>query len=43
MKNDIMRVIMEEAGLQSEAKSVVFSLPVTSTAGMRLLEETKEE
>lgn len=43
MKNDIMRAIMEEAGLQSEAKSVVFSLPVTSTAGMRLLEETKEE
>ena len=38
-KNDIMRAIMEEAGLESKARSIVFSLPVTDTAGMRLLEE----
>ncbi len=43
LKNDIMKVIMDEAGLSSKAKSVVFSLPVTGTAGMRLLEEANDE
>ena len=38
MKNSIMRSIMEKAGLESKAKSVVFSLPVTDTAGLRLQE-----
>lgn len=38
-KNAIMRAIMEKAGLESKAKSIVFSLPVTETAGMRLMEE----
>lgn len=38
MKNSIMRSIMENAGLGSKAKSVVFSLPVTDTAGLRLQE-----
>ena len=42
-KNAIMRAIMDEAGMNSKAKSIVFSLPVTGTAGMRLLEEEKEE
>ena len=37
-KNAIMRAIMDQAGLTSDAKAVVFSLPVTSTAGMRLME-----
>lgn len=37
-KNAIMQSVMDEAGLSSPAKSVVFSLPVTETAGMRLLE-----
>ena len=37
-KNPIMRAIMDEAGLNSKAKSIVFSLPVTETAGMRLIE-----
>lgn len=41
-KNAIMKSVMDEAGLNSKAKSVVFSLPVTETAGMRLL-ETEEE
>jgi hypothetical protein len=30
---------MEKAGLESKAKSIVFSLPVTETAGMRLVED----
>lgn len=38
-KNGIMKAIMDEAGINSKAKSIVFSLPVTSTAGMRLMEE----
>ncbi len=44
-KNDIMSAIMKEAGMESKAKSIVFSLPVTSTAGLRLIEEefTPEE
>ncbi|CVI66927.1 hypothetical protein NDGK_00713 [Clostridiales bacterium CHKCI001] len=37
-KNGIMKSIMEKTGLQSEAKSVVFSIPVTDTAGLRLQE-----
>lgn len=39
MKNAIMKAIMEQAGMESKAKSIVFSLPVTSTAGLRLQEE----
>ena len=42
-KNAIMRAIMDQAGLTTQAKAVVFSLPVTSTAGMRLMEETQED
>lgn len=42
-KNDIMRAIMDKAGLESKARSIVFSLPVTDTAGMRLMEEMEEE
>lgn len=38
-KKAIMESIMKDAGLQSEAKAIVFSLPVTDTAGMRLLDE----
>lgn len=38
-KNEIMRAIMEQAGINSPAGAVIFSLPVTSTAGLRLLEE----
>ena len=41
-KNEIMRAIMDKAGLESKAKSIVFSLPVTDTAGMRLMEEIEE-
>lgn len=42
-KNKIMKSIMDYAGMESKAKSIVFSLPVTSTAGMRLLEAEGEE
>lgn len=38
-KNAIMQAIMKEAGLDSKAKSIVFSLPVTDTAGLRLIED----
>ena len=38
-KNNIMKAIMEKAGVRSKAGAISFSLPVTSTAGLRLLEE----
>lgn len=38
-KNNIMKAIMENAGFDSRAKSIVFSLPVTDTAGLRLIED----
>ena len=38
-KNAIMKAIMDKAGIDSEAQTIVFSLPVTATAGMRLIEE----
>ena len=37
-KNAVMSAIMQDAGLDSKARSVVFSLPVTSTAGLRFME-----
>ncbi len=42
-KNAIMKSIMDKAGLGSKAKSIVFSLPVTETAGMRLIEDADEQ
>lgn len=42
-KNDIMRAIMDEAGTGTKAGAIVFSLPVTDTAGMRMMEEIEEE
>lgn len=38
-KNEIMRAIMEQAGTGTPAGGIIFSLPVTSTAGLRMLEE----
>ena len=35
-KNDIMKAIMEKAGLESKAKSILFSLLVTETTGLRI-------
>ncbi|MBR5491434.1 MAG: P-II family nitrogen regulator [Oscillospiraceae bacterium] len=42
-KNAIMRSIMDEAGVGTEAGAICFSLPVTDTAGMRLMDEIDEE
>lgn len=38
-KNDIMQAIMENAGLNTKAQAITFSLPVTDTAGLRLIED----
>ena len=38
-KNAIMKAVMEKAGVGTKAGAIVFSLPVTATAGMRQLEE----
>ena len=38
IRDDIMKAIMEEAGLRSKAQAIAFSLPVSSVAGMRLVE-----
>ncbi len=38
-KNAIMQAIMKEAGLDTKAKAITFSLPVTDTAGLRLIED----
>ena len=42
-KNAVMQAIMDEAGTGTKAGAVVFSLPVTDTAGMRLMEEVDDE
>lgn len=36
-KEPIMRAVMEQAGIDSKAQAICFSLPVTATAGMRQL------
>lgn len=38
-KDQIMKAVMEEAGLKSKEKAFVFSLPVTGVAGLRKVEE----
>ncbi len=38
----IMQAVMRKAGMQTKAKAIVFSLPVTDTAGLRLIEEEPE-
>lgn len=40
---DIMRAIMEKAGPQTDAKAVVFSLPVEDIAGLTALMEPAQE
>lgn len=42
-KNAIMEAIMRKAGPESKAKAIVFSLPVTDTAGLRLIEVDDED
>ena len=38
-RNPIMKAIMKEAGMETKAQSVAFSMPVTDLAGLRRLEE----
>lgn len=38
-KNPIMQAIMQKTGPDSKAKAITFSLPVSSTAGLRLVED----
>ena len=42
-KNDVMNAIMQKAGLNTKAGAIVFSLPVTATAGIRMMEEDFDE
>ena len=42
-KNRIMQAIMEKAGMSTPAKSIVFSLPVTDTAGLTLVDAYAKE
>lgn len=37
-RKPIMQAILREAGMQTEAKALVFSLPVSDLAGLRMLE-----
>lgn len=41
-KNTIMESVMKSAGLETEAKAIVFSVPVSATAGLRLMEPENE-
>ena len=38
-RKPIMKAVMVQAGMQTKAQSVAFSLPVTDLAGLRLLED----
>lgn len=42
-KNQIMKEIMEKAGLNQKEKAIVFSLPVTSVAGLRILDAEPDD
>ena len=42
-KKDIMKAIMQNAGIDSKAHSLVFSLPVTETAGFKFADEVSKE
>ena len=42
-KSKIMKAILAGAGPATDAKAILFSLPVTGIAGLRLLEEEKED
>ncbi len=42
-KKDIMKAIMQKAGVDSKAHALVFSLPVSETAGFRFADEVEKE
>ena len=37
-----MKSIMEQAGIGTKAGTIAFSLPVTRTAGLRIIEDSGE-
>ena len=41
-KNAIMQAVMQKAGMETPAQSIVFSLPVTDAAGLHMVEEEHE-
>ena len=41
-KNAIMQAVMQKAGMETPAQSIVFSLPVTDAAGLHMAEEEHE-
>ena len=41
-KNEVMSAIMEDAGIETRAGAIVFSVPVTSTSGLRLTDLTAD-
>ena len=42
-KKDIMRAIMQNAGINTEAHALVFSLPVATTAGFRFADTVEKD
>ena len=42
-KKNVMHAIMEKTGMTEKAKTIVFSLPVSDTAGLRILEDEELE
>ena len=42
-KKDIMRAIMQDAGINTKAHALVFSLPVSETAGFRFADTVEKE
>lgn len=42
-RSHIMKAVMRDAGMETKAKSIIFSLPVTETAGLRLMEDEQSE
>ena len=42
-KKDIMKAIMQKAGVDSKAHALVFSLPVSTTAGFRFADTVEKE
>ena len=42
-KKEIMKAIMQHAGMDSKAHSLVFSLPVTDSAGFRFTDEVAKD
>lgn len=42
-RNEIMKAIIQKAGVHSEAQALVFSVPVNAVAGMRFFEDLMED